>query len=214
MKNALIKLENVTFAYPGSQPVLRNINLEVQPGDFLVILGSNGAAKTTLLKIMLGLLKPQYGSVHFNSQLKGQGKGYIPQKNSGINPGFPATVEEVVALNITPGSPEKKSLIQEALEKVGLWEKKEQLLGTLSGGQMQKVMIARALIAAPQLLFLDEPFTGLDAASQKDFMELISRLNQEGLTILLVTHDLQPVAQRANRFLSLYNGQLKENSKI
>lgn len=75
-------------------------------------------------------------------------------------------------------------------------------------------MIARALIAAPQLLFLDEPFTGLDAASQKDFMELISRLNQEGLTILLVTHDLQPVAQRANRFLSLYNGQLKENSKI
>jgi len=210
MSNALIKLNQVTFAYPGNQPVLRDVTLQIFAGDFMVILGSNGAAKTTLIKIMLGLLKPQQGTVELSGFEKGQTKGYIPQKTTSINPGFPATVEEVVSLNAPPRSKERKQLVEEALRRVDLWEKRANLLGTLSGGQLQRVMIARALVSSPHLLFLDEPFNGLDTTSQADFMQLICRLNNEGLTIVLVTHDLELVSQQANRFFSLHNGQLKD----
>lgn len=210
MSKALIQLNQVTFAYPGNQPVLRDVTLQIIAADFLVILGSNGAAKTTLLKIMLGLLKPQQGTVELSGSEKGQTKGYIPQKTTSINPGFPATVEEVVSLNVPPRSKERKHLVEEALRRVDLWEKRANLLGTLSGGQLQRVMIARALISSPHFLFLDEPLTGLDTTSQADFMQLICRLNNDGLTIVLVTHDLELVSQRANRFFSLHNGQLKE----
>lgn len=212
MSKVLIDLNQVTFGYPGGQPVLRDVTLQVMEGDYLVILGSNGAAKTTLLKIMLGLLKPQQGTVELTATEKGRPKGYIPQKATSINPGFPATVAEVVTLNAPPQSKQKKLLVEEALRRVDLWEKRFSLLGTLSGGQLQRVMIARSLISSPHLLFLDEPFTGLDTTSQADFLQLISRLNKEGLTILLVTHDLEPVSQRANRFLYLHNGQLKEDN--
>ncbi|MFY9175026.1 MAG: metal ABC transporter ATP-binding protein [Peptococcia bacterium] len=211
MNKVVIKLNNVTFAYPGGQPVLRNINLEVKQGDYMVILGANGSAKTTLLKIMLGLLKPQQGSLELPGPAKGQAIAYIPQKASGINPGFPATVEEIVNLNIPSHSKDRKQLVKNALEMVGLWEKRKQLLGTLSGGQMQKVMIARSIVVSPVVLFLDEPNTGLDAASQSEFMDLIRRLNENGLTVVMVTHNLEQVAKQANRFLYLHNGQLKES---
>lgn len=212
MNKVIIKLENVTFAYPGGQPVLRNIDLQVNKGDYLVILGANGAAKSTLLKIMLGLLKPQQGKVELPGPSKGQAIAYIPQKASGINLGFPATVEEIVSLNAPPQAEGKRLLIQEALQKVGLWEKRNHLLGTLSGGQVQKVMIARSIVSSPLVLFLDEPCTGLDTASQSEFMELINRLNGDGLTIVMVTHDLKQVAKQANRFLHLHEGLLKEDS--
>ncbi len=209
MSETLIRLKEVTFAYPGGRPVLHDINLEVRAGDFIVILGPNGAAKTTLLKIMLGLLKPQQGTVEIAAEEQARPKGYIPQKATEINPGFPATVEEIVALNVTDRK-KKKALCEEALRRVNLWEKRGDLLGTLSGGQMQRVMIARALIASPRLLFLDEPYTGLDADSQADFTELLKGLHKEGLTILMVTHDLEPVSRQTDRFLYLHNGHLKE----
>lgn len=214
MKKTLLSISNLTFAYPGGQAVLKNINLQICEGDFAVILGPNGAAKTTLLKLMLGLLKPQAGLVELASEEKKRPRGYVPQKTSAINPGFPATVAEVVGLNAPPGQGQRMSSVEMALKRVDLWSKRDCLLGTLSGGQLQRVMIARALISSPRLLFLDEPFTGLDTNSQADFLQLIRRLNSEGLTIVLVTHDLEPVLELANRFLLLKNGQLEEINPV
>lgn len=113
-------------------------------------------------------------------------------------------------LNAPPGSKQKKQLVDEAIRRAGLWEKRTSLLGTLSGGQFQRVMIARALISSPRLLFLDEPFAGLDTAAQADFLDLLASLNKEGLTILLVTHDPEPILEHASRFLLLRGGQLEE----
>ncbi|MFZ5754370.1 MAG: metal ABC transporter ATP-binding protein [Bacillota bacterium] len=208
----VISLSHVSFAYPGGPYVLENINLTVYRGEFLVILGPNGAAKTTLLKLMLGLLKPLKGSVEINTETKAV-VNYIPQKSSALNPGFPATVEEVVKLQVAVKGKTASSLVHSVLEKVGLLEKRDTLVSSLSGGQFQRMLIARSLINHPQILFLDEPTTGLDAEAQEDFLSLLVKLNKEGLTIVMVTHDVSPVLDHASRFLYISKGKGKEVAK-
>ena len=205
----LIVLNNISFAYPGGPFVLENIDLAVYSGDFLVILGPNGAAKTTLLKLMLGLLKPQKGSLKTNKAVV----SYLPQKSVSLNPGFPATVEEVVKLQLPVKKKDNEELVNSVLKKVGLLEKKAALIGSLSGGQFQRMLIARSLINNPQILFLDEPTTGLDAEAQEDFLSLLVNLNREGLTIVMVTHDLSTVFEHASRFFSIAKGKGKELAK-
>lgn len=225
MKQAIICLKNITFAYPGNPPILAEVDLQIKAGEFVVILGPNGSAKTTLLKIMLGLLKPQKGSVYVSVQ-KGTPHtiGYLPQKTAAFNQGFPATVKEVLKLSsqrkISGFQKLNKDIctdnqqqIQQALEKVNLWDKRNCLLGTLSGGQLQRVFIARTLMNYPEVIFLDEPANNLDAQSQEELYQLLSNLQQEGLTIVMVTHDVSSLLNYATRFLIVNKNKITEIPK-
>lgn len=205
----IIKLKEISFAYPGQEKVLLSISLEIYQGEFLVIMGPNGAAKTTLLKLILGLLKPLQGTIEM---AKDTALGYIPQKSL-FNPGFPATVMEAVMLQAKPGDKANKSRVEQSLKKVNLWEKRDSLLGNLSGGQFQRMLIARSLINTPKVLFLDEPFTGLDPSGQEEYLNLLIKLNKEGMTIIMVTHDPGPILDCASRFLYLSGGTIREISR-
>ena len=216
MKEKIISLDKITFAYPGNPPVLEDTNLEIYTGDFVVILGPNGSAKTTLLKIMLGLLKPQKGTIKIGtSSIASPLIGYLPQKTS-FNQSFPATVQEILELT------NKKSFFQNGdptgqikavLKKVKLQEKSNSLLGTLSGGQLQRVFLARALLNNPQILFLDEPVNNLDIQAQDELYELLHNFHQEGLTIITVTHDPNSILDYASRFLYVDRGKITEIPK-
>ena len=212
MKEQLIQLQNVTFAYPGEQPILEEINLQVQKGEFIVVLGPNGSAKTTLLKIMLGLLKPQKGTSQIigTAQKRTPVLSYLPQK-AAFNQGFPATVWEVLTLSGKQHNIKQNS--KAALEKVGLSEKKDSLLGALSGGQLQRVFLARALLNHPEILFLDEPANNLDIQAQQELYQLLADLHREGLTIITVTHDVEPVLDYASRIFFVNNKTVKEIPK-
>lgn len=202
----LITLDKISFAYRGQEKVIQDISLEIYKGEFLAFMGPNGAAKTTLLKLMLGLLKPAQGIIDIKKHTV---LGYIPQK-SFFNPGFPATVMEVILLQAQPKNKKIKPLIEDALKKVNLWDKRHSLLGTLSGGQFQRMLIARSLINNPQVLFLDEPFTGLDQNGQEEYLNLLIKLNREGINIIMVTHDPAPISDCASRFFFLSGGRIRE----
>jgi zinc transport system ATP-binding protein len=195
----VVELEGVTFAYDRT-PVLEDVHLRIPPGDFFAIIGSNGSAKTTLVKVMLGLLRPKAGRVllfgkdvrHFEDWHE---IGYVSQMASQVNLSFPATVEEVVASGYYTGfgkfiSPGRTQAVQRALNQVGILELSRRRIGELSGGQRQRVFLAKALVKDPRVLFLDEPTTGVDAKSRKEFYALLGQLHREGTTIVMVTHDL------------------------
>jgi zinc transport system ATP-binding protein len=198
----LVALRHVSFAYE-TTPVLVDIDLAIRQGDFLAVIGPNGSGKTTLIKVILGLLPPDSGEVllfgRAPAELSEWGAiGYIPQKATHIDPFFPASVEEVVAMALTAGPRatrpprrEVRARVGRALEAVGLAGSARTPIGRLSGGQQQRAFIARALVASPRILFLDEPTTGVDAGTQASFYDMLDRLNRsEGLTIVLITHDI------------------------
>ena len=163
----LVKIENLTFGYD-KQPVLENVNLEVFEKDFLGVIGPNGGGKTTLLKLILGLVKPDKGRIIFGKELEGRKKsiGYLPQVRH-IDKKFPITVKDVVLSGHIMQSgkvskTELKNKAEELLRHMGLLEIKHKAIGELSGGQMQRVFLCRALISEPKLLILDEPDTFVD----------------------------------------------------
>jgi zinc transport system ATP-binding protein len=208
---SLIALRGVTFSYNGT-PVLVDIDLTIEAGDFLAIIGPNGSGKTTLVKIILGLLRPSSGEVEIFGQspaaFTGWNRiGYVPQKATHIDPFFPASVEEVVGMALLSGrgrrslpSREARVQVHRALELVGMADFGREPIGRLSGGQQQRVFIARALVTSPRVLFLDEPTTGVDAETQAAFYDMLGRLNRsENLTIVLVTHDIGIVNKHVNR---------------
>ncbi|MCR4441453.1 MAG: metal ABC transporter ATP-binding protein [Peptococcaceae bacterium] len=214
MNEDAVLIRDITFSYPKGAPVLANLSLTVRRGEFLVLTGPNGSGKTTLLKIMLGLLNPQAGLVRVNTP-PGRGKnriGYVPQISSTYNQGFPATVEEVIAAHLPFVFPGRREAINKVLEKVGLREKRKCLLGSLSGGQLQRVNIARALVVGPDMLLLDEPYTGLDAQAQADFTSLLFALHEESLTVVMVTHDPAPFLGRASRVIRIEKGRAIETA--
>lgn len=212
---ALISVENVSFSY-GSQPVLRDITFRIHPGDFLAIIGPNGSGKTTLLKIILGLLRPERGRVLISGQKRedfadGPAIGYVPQKATHFDPLFPASAREVVAMALRaprPGSRdarrEEETAIRRALQVVGMDEFESRRIGRMSGGQQQRIFIARAIVNRPRILFLDEPTTGVDAETQSHFYELLDHLvKDEGITIVLITHDIGIVDRHITRVACL-----------
>lgn len=212
---SLVSLRHVTFSYNGA-PVLVDVDLAIEEGDFLAIIGPNGSGKTTLVKIILGLLKPSSGAVEIFGQapagFAGWNRiGYVPQKATNIDPFFPASVDEVVGMALLSGRSrgsatgrESRAKVRRALETVGMAEFGREPIGQLSGGQQQRVFIARALVTSPRLLFLDEPTTGVDADTQAAFYDMLDRLNKsEGLTIVLVTHDIGIVNKHVNRVACL-----------
>ena len=178
--------------------------------NIVIIGGKNGAGKTTLLKIILGILEPENGSVklfgqdikHFKEWSK---IGYVPQKATNFDVNFPATVKEVVAMarSAKKGlfhktNKQDNEVIEKSLRQVDMWEYKDRLIGDLSGGQQQRVFIARALAGQPEIIFLDEPTTGVDKKSQDDFYNILRGLNKDlGLTLVLVTHDVERITKEA-----------------
>jgi zinc transport system ATP-binding protein len=199
----IIEARNVSFAY-GRETVLENITLDIHQGDYIGLIGPNGAGKTTLFKIMLGLLRPKTGTVRlFGQDPEGfrdwQRIGYVPQKAINFDANFPATVFEVVSMGLSGrirlynrATQEERQAVWKALGLVEMREYENRLIGSLSGGQQQRVFIARALASQPDVIFLDEPTTGVDQKTQDGFYALLKNINEEaGITLVLVSHDIE-----------------------
>ncbi len=203
----IIEVKDICFSY-GKEQVLKDISLQIHQGDYLGIIGPNGAGKTTLLKIMLGLLKPNCGQIElFGKEIEDfkdwQKIGYVPQKATNFDTNFPVTVEEAVMMGryaraglFHQITKKDQEIVQKSLEQVGMWEYKNRLIGDISGGQQQRVFIARALAGEPEVIFLDEPTTGVDEKTQDEFYSLLKKLNQEfSLTLILISHDIERITK-------------------
>jgi zinc transport system ATP-binding protein len=196
-KDPAVLIEGLSFAYDGA-PVLEDVNLAIPQGDFVSIVGPNGGGKTTLLKLILGLLKPLRGEIRvFGISPKAAAPriGYMPQYAQ-LDPQFPATVMDVALMGrlghgaaFGPYSRRDKEVASAALDQVGLCDLRKTAFSAISGGQRQRLFIARALACEPDLLLLDEPTANLDVVMEGDLYELLQTLN-ERLTVIIVSHDL------------------------
>ena len=203
MENSIIEVHDLTVAYD-AKPVLWDIDLEIPKGKLVAVVGPNGAGKTTLIKSMLGLIKPVSGAVHFKMlpDKKFHNKiAYVPQSGS-VDWDFPATVLDVVMMGRyghlgwfkRPGKAEKQ-MAMETLQKVGMEEYAHRQISQLSGGQQQRVFLARALIQQADIYFMDEPFKGVDAQTERSIISLLKELKSQGKTVIVVHHDLQTVPE-------------------
>jgi zinc transport system ATP-binding protein len=195
----LIKISNLTVGYDKT-PVLKNVNLEIFEHDFLGVIGPNGGGKTTLLKAILGLLKPFEGKIDFRSDIKGKKKpiGYLPQVRH-IDRKFPITVFDVVKsglimLNSSYSLVSAKRKVNDLLSEMGIFDIKDKAIGELSGGQMQRVYLCRALISEPKILILDEPDTFVDNRFEGELYEKLRVLNDD-MAIILVSHDMGTIVK-------------------
>ncbi len=185
----VLELEHVTFAYR-REPVLVDVSLRIDEGEFLAVVGPNGGGKTTLVKLALGLLKPDKGRVRLLGGPPARTRvmvGYMPQHVL-VDPAFPVSVGEVVEMGRV-GARDGMA-VEEALGLVGLKGMGREGFGALSGGQQQRVLLARALVGRPRMLVLDEPTSHVDAAGEWELYELLRRLHSQGVTVIVVTHDL------------------------
>ncbi len=190
---ALIELDGLSYAYEQTV-VLENINLRVEAGAFLAIIGPNGGGKTTLLRLMLGLLRPQQGQVRIFGQAPQQVQkrmGYVPQHGN-MAPGFPVSVADVVRMGLPLRAGNRRAqqaAIAAALQQASLQEQAAARLDDLSGGQRQRVLLARALVSAPEILLLDEPLANIDPYGRQCIVETLMALHPRP-TIVMVSHDL------------------------
>ncbi len=209
--NELVELRDVCMQWNG-HVVLEDVCLKISRGDFIVLTGPNGGGKTTLLRIILRLLKPTRGEVLYNTgalETENSGKstrslriGYLPQKEM-IDNLFPITVKEVVASGILAMKMPKalrESKVSETLEKIGLENCSSHAIGELSGGQLQRALLGRAIICDPQILVLDEPASHIDHTFESRMYRIISQISGSA-TVLLVSHDLSAVESMANRII-------------
>jgi zinc transport system ATP-binding protein len=205
MRTTVIDIRDLCFRFNGA-PVLHHVDLAVHEGDFLAVIGPNGGGKTTLLKLMLGLLTPASGSIRIFDrppQAVSHRIGYVPQ-DVNINTRFPVSVLDVVLMGrLRPGrsllrhTAADRARAAEMLDRVEMADLRDRRIGALSGGQKQRVMVARALAGEPDILFLDEPTASIDAKGQGEFHRLLKDLNRS-ITILVVSHDLMVVSGFAN----------------
>lgn len=208
----LSSMRDVVFGY-GSEPVISGLSLDIEAGQFIGITGPNGAAKTTLLKLMLGLLKPWSGTVTLNPGDRGERPaiGYVPQQVASFNAGFPSKVIELVRSGCYTRlglfgrfSKQQEALVERSLRQVEMWEYRNSRIWELSGGQKQRICIARALAQQPQVLVLDEPVTGMDAASRSGFYQLMRHdVSSHGRTVIMVTHNLGETSSYLDTVISL-----------
>ncbi len=206
-----IEMKNLSFGYEDGL-ILDDINLKVEKGDYVGIIGSNGTGKSTLIKLMLGLLQTRNGTI--NRTVKNI--GYVPQVGLSVKGDFPATVMEVVMLNLYRSiglfrRPNKKhyGMADKALAIVGMSEYKDRLISKLSGGQQQRVLIAKSLVNNPEILILDEPIAGIDSENEKNIYQLLYQLNREnGITIIMVTHSIQGVRNAMNKIYEIKDKKL------
>jgi len=206
-----IKIENVSFTYEKS-PILENVSLLIKQGEFIGIFGPNGGGKTTFLKLLLGFIQPDQGNIEILGKLPEEIRGrlgYVPQMKS-FDKQFPISVLEVVLQGSLSKAhwwggylKEDKKRAKELLQRVQLEEKKNAAFGTLSGGQIQRVLIARALMGNPEILLLDEPTASVDIVAEQIIYELLLELKGK-ITIIMVTHDLQTILDKAERLLCIH----------
>lgn len=203
---AYITCDNLILGYEGT-PVAENISFTVEKGNYLCIVGENGAGKSTLMKTLLGLTPLMGGSITYGDGLAAYEIGYLPQQTF-VQKDFPASVWEIVlsgTLSKCGRRPffgrKQKQLAEEHMKRMDIWDLKKECYRNLSGGQQQRVLLARALCASAKLLLLDEPVTGLDLRVTAEFYQLIKELNTEGLTIIMVSHDIHAAVKYADRIL-------------
>ena len=213
-----VRLEGGAVAI-GGRPVLRHLDLTVHTGDFVALMGANGSGKSTLVRALTGLLPLTAGTLrvfgHAPRELADRDRiGFVPQR-SGAGSGVPASVWEVVAAGrlthrrlLRPLSREDRAAIRDALEVVGLEDRARESISQLSGGQQQRVLIARALAGRPDLFFLDEPTAGVDLPNQVALGEALGRLKDRGATIVLVAHELGPLAPLVTRAVVMRDGRI------
>lgn len=215
-----IEVKDLTFYYE-DEPVLQGVSYHVDPGEFVILTGENGAAKSTLIKSTLGLLKPASGTIKLaktNTDGEKISIGYIPQQVASFNAGFPSTVIELVRSGRFPRNRWFKPLskkdhqhVEKALKAVGMWNMKDKRIGELSGGQKQRISLARMFATDPDLFILDEPTTGMDEGSRNEFYRLLKHnACEHGKAILMITHDHEDIKAYADRQIRLVR---KEDSK-
>jgi zinc transport system ATP-binding protein len=212
---AAVIIEKLDFSF-GPQPVLKQIDLSIERGTTLGLVGPNGGGKTTLVRLLLGLLRPSKGMIRvgglspLEAVRRGDVIGYLPQ-NPAIPSSLPLSVRQVVRLGLAgktgmlrPYKRDDLEFAEQLLERVGVADLAEKPVSSLSGGQLQRVYIARALAPRPMLLLLDEPTTGIDPAGQQRFIEFLQDLKRElGLTVVFVSHDLRAVSAISDRIACL-----------
>ena len=215
MRDEIVRTDQLTCCYREGR-VLEDISFQVLRGDYVGIVGPNGSGKSTLVKALLGLVDICDGGASlFGSPLSGfrdwNRVGYLPQSLHLVNPVFPATVHETVGLGLLSLKRFPKRLnnndrvkINETLEELGIYDLKLKLIGELSGGQLQRVLLARAIVNDPELLVLDEPTAALDPETRERFYTMIDDINRtRGVTVMLVTHDSGAIGQHASKMLYL-----------
>ncbi|GLW32932.1 metal ABC transporter ATP-binding protein [Actinoplanes regularis] len=216
--SSVIEVRHMAAGYDGRE-ILRDVSLRVAPGDVVAVLGANGSGKSTLIRTILGLVPVRRGEIDLFGTPQQRFRqweriGYVPQR-LGAGSGVPATVGEVVAsgrlarrgLFRLPGAADRTA-VREALDAVGLLDRIGDPVGTLSGGQQQRTLIARALAGKPDLLVLDEPTAGVDAASQEAFAGALTRFAGNGGTILLILHELGPLRPLIGRAVVVHDGRI------
>lgn len=199
--NNLIEIRGITASYGGNKTVLKEVTLDVHPDDFLGIIGPNGGGKTTLLKVILGLLTPSSGSIRFykeGTEVSSLKIGYLPQLNN-IDKKFPISVREVIASGLAAEKGRFRSFtatqnerIEEVIWLMGLEDLFTRAIGELSGGQLQRVLLGRSIVSRPEVLILDEPNSYVDKRFESRFYQLLEEINKES-AIILVSHDIGTV---------------------
>jgi zinc transport system ATP-binding protein len=215
MYDAAVTIKGLSAGYHGNE-VLKNISFSVTPGDYIGICGPNGSGKSTLIKLILGLLTPMKGEINLLGTphaafRQWQRIGYLPQGLQFFNPHFPATVDEIVRLGRLSGKKFPKRFtrddalaVERTMEWMGIADIRGSMIGELSGGLRQRVLLARALVNDPELLVMDEPTTALDPETRESFYKLIYEMNKERkVTVLLVTHDTATIGRYASHLLYL-----------
>lgn len=206
----MITIKNLYFSYTKGTDLLKNINLNIPTGTYLSILGENGSCKSTLIKLILGLLKPDSGCIDLASNKI----SYVPQRLDNFNSEFPITVKEILACHAKTVGIKGASCIQNSLKKVNMCTFSNNLIGNLSGGQQQRIFIARALMGDPDLIILDEPSTGIDEKNQNEIYPMLQSFNRDlGKTIISVEHNTKIALKYSTHILKLENCNMKLYTK-
>ena len=203
-----LQCKDICLGYDGRE-IIHDLNFEVNEGDYLCIVGENGSGKSTLMRTILGLQSPMSGEILMGEGLKQCEIGYLPQQTM-VQKDFPATVWEIVLsgcqgrYGLKPFyTAEDKKLANEKIERMGISELKNRCYRELSGGQQQRVLLARALCATKKILLLDEPVSGLDPLVTAEMYELIKSLNDEGITIIMISHDAEATLDYSSHILRI-----------
>ena len=212
--NKLVDITNLTLGYEGKPNVLTDVSFSISPDDFLGIIGPNGGGKTTLLKAILGLIEPRSGSITYYDGEARTGSlniGYLPQINR-IDKKFPISVSQVILSGLTPGkniwrrySSKERQKVVEVAGRLGIEELLPRAIGELSGGQLQRVLLGRAIVDNPKLIILDEPSTYVDKLFETNFYKLLGDINKE-IAIVLVSHDVGTIISQVKNIACVNKG--------